>query len=312
MKRLSQRRTQMLRTTAFAILGLAVMQRAEAHQDLVAFSGSYALPGGMAEGTVVARRSYTPTQLCGEAHCELYSFHMLSTGGREILTGSEVGTNLIGLSMRVLVNGKPQEVFTSSSSSIKFSSPMEVQLFRNDGDVTTSTTSRKIHFTLYMRAMSKPNNGLLTAQFLINDATLTRIEGTCSVPSQAVELPPTVGRRLDGIGSTAGVRDFQIKINNCPKGYNRVGYTLQPMGGVVDTPGVLPLATDSTAKGVKIRLTGRDGLAAKFGTSLKVDDYDKATGGSYMIPMQASYIQTDAAVTPGTVKGAISLRLDYQ
>jgi major type 1 subunit fimbrin (pilin) len=28
--------------------------------------------------------------------------------------------------------------------------------------------------------------------------------------------------------------------------------------------------------------------------------------------MQASYIQTDAAVTPGTVKGAISLRLDYQ
>ncbi|MCP1174117.1 fimbrial protein [Ralstonia chuxiongensis] len=310
MKRLSKRRTQMLRATAFAILGLAMMSRAEA-VDLVAFSGSYALPGGMAEGTVVARRFYTPTQLCGEVHCELYSFHMLSAGGREILTGSEVGTKLIGLSMRVLVNGKPQEVFTSSSPSIKFSSPMEVQLFRNDGDVTTSTTSRKIHFTLYMRAMSKPNDTVI-AQFLINDATLTRIEGTCSVPSQTVELPPTVGRRLEGIGSTAGVRDFNIKVNGCPKGYNRVGYTLEPMGGVADAPGVLPLGTDSTAKGVKIRLTGRDGLAAKFGTSIKVDDYDKATGGSYMIPMQASYIQTDAAVTPGTVKGAISLRLDYQ
>ncbi len=148
--------------------------------------------------------------------------------------------------------------------------------------------------------------------FSLGDSTLTRIDGTCSVPSQTVQLPPTIGRRLDGIGSTAGVRDFNIKVNNCPKGYNRVGYTLEPMGGVVDTPGVLPLATDSTAKGVKIRLTDRNGVAARFGTSIKVDEYNKATGGSYMIPMQASYIQTEATITPGTVKGAISLRLDYQ
>ncbi|WP_322040994.1 fimbria/pilus outer membrane usher protein [Burkholderia diffusa] len=76
--------------------------------------------------------------------------------------------------------------------------------------------------------------------------------------------------------------------------------------------GVLPLAADSTAAGVKIRIADSNGVPAAFEKSVKVDAYDMATGGSYSIPMQASYIQTDATITPGTVNGAMTVLLDYQ
>lgn len=311
-KGLIQRCTQMVRATAFIALGLTMMPADVAAAHFVAFSGSYALPGSLAKGTVVARRFYTPEQLCGEAQCRLFQFKLITMGAVDITSGTTVSTRLSGLSMQVFVNGKPQTLIDKwKDAPIEFSTLVEVQLVKDPYVEISSSTAKELTHVWFFTKTMKDNTEIVN-YFRLGDSTLTKIEGTCSVPNQTVELPSTFGRKLGGIGSTAGVRDFNIKINGCPKGYNRVGYTLEPMGGVVDTPGVLPLATDSTAKGVKIRLTGRDGLAAKFGTSIKVDDYDKATGGSYMIPMQASYIQTDAAVTPGTVKGAISLRLDYQ
>lgn len=311
-KGLSQRCMQMAGAAAFVMLGLTMMPADVAAAYFTAFTGSYALPGSLAKGTVVARRFYTPEQLCGEAQCRLYEFKLITIGANQLTSGTMVLTRLRGLSMQVVVNGKPQaSIDKSKDNEIIFSTPVEVQLVKDPyAEISSSTSKNSVHSWFFTKKMTDKTE--IINYFSLGDSTLTRIDGTCSVPSQTVQLPPTIGRRLDGIGSTAGVRDFNIKVNNCPKGYNRVGYTLEPMGGVVDTPGVLPLATDSTAKGVKIRLTDRNGVAARFGTSIKVDEYNKATGGSYMIPMQASYIQTEATITPGTVKGAISLRLDYQ
>ncbi|CAJ0884057.1 hypothetical protein R77567_03632 [Ralstonia sp. LMG 32965] len=133
------------------------------------------------------------------------------------------------------------------------------------------------------------------------------------MPSQTVQLPPTFARNLTGIGATAGERSFQININDCPKGYNKILYRLKPVGDTVETSaGVLPLSPESTAKGVKIKVTDSAGAAAVFDTSTQIDDYSKTTGGSYSIPMRASYVQTDANVTPGTVNGAMSVLMEYQ
>ncbi len=143
--------------------------------------------------------------------------------------------------------------------------------------------------------------------------TITPIPGTCSVPNQTVTLPKESLNKLVNVGSTIGIKNFQIKINNCPKGYNRIGYQLEPVGGVIENaPGVLPLTGGSTASGVKIQLADNKGEPATLGSSLKVDAYNKATGGSYAIPMQASYIRTGSTATPGTVNGALNVLLDYQ
>lgn len=151
------------------------------------------------------------------------------------------------------------------------------------------------------------------AKYIYLDTSVTWIEGSCSVPNQTVALPSTRARSLTGIGTTAGERSFQIQINNCPKGYNKVLYRLTPVGGTIENaPGVLPLSADSTAKGVKIKVTDNAGAAADFNTSIAVDAYDKATGGSFSIPMRVSYVQTEANITPGTVNGAMSVLMEYQ
>ncbi len=143
--------------------------------------------------------------------------------------------------------------------------------------------------------------------------TITPIDGTCSVPGQTVKLPKTMLNRLDRIGSTAGTQSFQIQINNCPKGYNRIGYTLDPVGGVIaNSPGVLPLTGGSTASGIKIRVENAQGAPATMENSITVDGYNKTAGGSFAIPMQASYIRTDVTATPGTVNGAMIVLLDYR
>ncbi|MCP1174116.1 fimbrial protein [Ralstonia chuxiongensis] len=312
-KGLIQRRTQMVRATALIALGLTMVPADVAAAYFTAFTGSYALPGSLATGTVVARRSYTPTQLCGETKCRLHQFKLITMGAVDVgLPATTVSTRLTGLAMRVIVNGKPQTLIDKwKDQPVIFSTPVEVQLVKDPYvEIKSSTAKELVHSWFFTKTMT--DNTEIINYFSLGDSTLTRIEGTCSVPTQTVQLPPTIVRNVGGLGSTFGTREFQIKINSCPKGYNRVGYTLEPMGGVADAPGVLPLGTDSTATGVKIRLTDRDGVAAKFGTSIKVDDYSKTTGGSYAIPMQASYLQTEAAVTPGSVKGAISVRLDYQ
>ncbi|CAJ0709662.1 fimbrial protein [Ralstonia thomasii] len=312
-KGLIQRCTQMVKATAFVVLGLAMVPHDVAAYEYVAFSGSYALPGSLAPGTVVARRFYTPTQLCGEAQCRLYHFKLITKGAADVSPpNTTVSTRLTGLAMQVIVNGKPQILVDQwKDAPVIFSTPVEVQLVKEPYvEISSSTAKRLVHSWFFTKTMTSNTQNI--HYFSLGDSTLTRIEGTCSVPSQTVDLPPTIVRKLTGVGSVAGVSDFQIKINSCPKGYNRVGYTLEPMGGVADSPGVLPLSADSTVKGVKIRLADRNGVAAQFGTSIKVDDYNTTTGGSYAIPMQASYLQTEAAVTPGSVKGAVSLRLDYQ
>ncbi|MBR7539175.1 hypothetical protein KC221_23600, partial [Mycobacterium tuberculosis] len=74
----------------------------------------------------------------------------------------------------------------------------------------------------------------------------------------------------------------------------------------------MPLSAQSTAKGVRIRVTDSAGAAVVFDTSNRIDAYSKDTGGSFSIPLRVSYVQTEANVTPGTVNGAMSVLMEYQ
>ncbi|UGS92363.1 type 1 fimbrial protein [Ralstonia wenshanensis] len=192
---------------------------------------------------------------------------------------------------------------------MEFSSPVEFQLLRNHYEMNNGE-SNQLYFWFFVR---KPGSSDLIQRYIELNTSVTWIEESCSVPSQTVVLPSTRAGRLTGIGTTAGGRSFQIQINNCPKGYNKILYRLTPEGGTIENaPGVLPLSADSTAKGVKIKVTDNAGAAAAFDTSTAVDDYNKATGGSFSIPMRVSYVQTEANITPGTVNGAMSVLMEYQ
>ncbi|KVN49981.1 fimbrial protein [Burkholderia territorii] len=277
--------------------------------DLDAFGQDISVPRNAPIGVVLARHYIAPAQACGQSRCTVTKFNNYPNGGSLATGTTTITTNVSGVSTRLLINGR---AYASGQlpGQIVFTQPLEVQLL-SDGRENTGGSLAGTHVNpAYFRVDVQERGASIWVRL---KGTVTSIDGTCSVPAQTVTLPTAWTNKFADVGSTLGTQSFQIRINNCPKGYNRIGYTLDPRGGVIaNAPGVLPLAADSTASGVKIRVADDKGVPVAFGTSTKVDAYNKTTGGSYAIPMQASYIKTDATIKPGTVNGAMTVLLDYQ
>ncbi len=317
MHRLGLKALRVVGRAVAATLGLTAATSAFG-TDFRPFPTALSLPRDVAANTVVARSYITPQQLCGEGTCSLVYFAPISMvsivpgsiSGWEV-EGPTVITKIKGLRMQVLVNGNPQARLREDGAPIRFSSPLEIQLLRDSSpELVNGISDDPIQFRLSTKTTSGSNK---IGHYISLNTRLTRIEGSCSVPSRTVELQPARAGRLTGIGATAGERSFQININDCPKGYNKILYRLKPMGDTVETSaGVLPLSPESTAQGVRIRVTDSAGAAVVFDTSTGIDDYNKGSGGSFSIPMRVSYVQTEAEVTPGTVNGAMSVLMEYQ
>ncbi|AZE49300.1 hypothetical protein C4K04_3629 [Pseudomonas chlororaphis] len=286
-----------------AFTALAVSPAAKA--DVTAFGQELSIPKNMASGTILARHYITPQQACGESKCIVQYVTAYPNGDTTTSSATVITTNVSGISTRLLINGR---AYGTGLVEVEFTQPIEVQLL-SDGRTNLGGSLAGSQFNPSYFTISMKKNTF----YIYLKGTITPIDGTCSVPGQTVKLPKTMLNRLDRIGSTAGTQSFQIQINNCPKGYNRIGYTLDPVGGVIaNSPGVLPLTGGSTASGINIRVENAQGAPATMGTSVTVDGYNKAAGGSFAIPMQASYIRTDVTATPGTVNGAMTVFLDYR
>ncbi|CAJ0687853.1 hypothetical protein R82526_03052 [Ralstonia mannitolilytica] len=262
------------------------------------------LPTNLKVGTIVGRVSLTPQQVCGEDICRSTRFNIWPAGWTDrLVDGPDNITNVWGISARVLINGKAQKKYDDLAAyKLTIDKPIVVEFFV-DSRAPSDGVLRREHFGV----ITRQNNEIVLA------GAVKRINGSCSVPAQNVLLPDTPLGKFRGVGSTAGTKTFQVRIDNCPKGFNQISYKLSPVGGVIaGSPGVLPLEAGSTVSGVSIRITDSQGAPAAFDTATKVEGYDKEAGGSYSIPMQASYIQTDATMKPGTVKGSLNVVLEYQ
>ncbi|VWB57822.1 fimbrial protein [Burkholderia territorii] len=277
-----------------------------------AFAGSYSVPASPVAGTVLLREFVSSATICGEKNrptCTLIEpgASFVPLGGGASLPGPLIPTAVTGISVQMLVNGVP---LARSSINILFKDLIEIQLVADGRTITGgSLNSNNPVGYIYMPSFKEFN----TVRKLELAGKITSVPGTCSVPSQNVTLPSVTARKFDTVGSMHGTQRFQLRVNSCPKGYNQVGYSLRPVGGAVaGAPGVLPLSADSTASGVKIFVADDNGAPVNFGQSIKIDAYDKTTGGSYAIPTEVSYIQTDAAVTTGTVNAAMAVTLEYR
>jgi type 1 fimbria pilin len=293
-----------------AAVGVAVSPSAKA-SDVYAFGQQISLPRNTGSGTVLARYYITPMEACGYATCTVASLTNYPNGANSGV-GPTITTNVSGVSTRVLVNGQGYQSAIPLPTPVTFTQPLEVQLMSDGrpnmgGALAGSTTLDPYYIRLDFQ---QSKNGFLKIYL---KGTITPINGTCSVPNQTVMLPRVLSRDFSGVGSSTGVKSFQIQINDCPQGYNKVGYMFTPVGGTIaGSPGVLPLAAGSTANGVQIRVANDRGEAATFGTSIRLDAYSKATGGSYSIPIQVSYVQTGATLKPGTVNGSMIVLLNYE
>lgn len=140
--------------------------------------------------------------------------------------------------------------------------------------------------------------------------------GTCTTPDVAVDLGEAAVSDFAGVGSTTGTAtSFDLAFNNCPAGLGGIQYYFSATNGLVDASnGVIGLDGSSTAAGVAIRLTTQAGAALTFGSAnaYSLSAYDASSGGSYAVPLAASFYQTEAAVSAGSVDSSMTFTLIYK
>ncbi|CAB3748538.1 fimbrial protein [Burkholderia puraquae] len=266
-------------------------------------------PANAVTGTVVSRHYFTPQDVCGASTCQITSVLMYAKGSVWGGTnGPDLETNVSGLSTRMLIDGK----VAVSTTAETLRNTLEVQLFRDTRQPRDGSLNSGSFNGYYIVNYKSGILGASSSVFLA--AKVNFINGTCSIPDQTVTLPPVQHRVFNGVGSTAGATDFQVQLNNCPAGYNRIGYQLAPLDDVVTgTPGGMQLRPDATASGIGIQIAdAATGQPLPLGKSHTVTGYNPATGGSPSIRLRASYLQTGAKVGGGSVHAAAQVLLDYQ
>ncbi|WP_454725051.1 MULTISPECIES: fimbrial protein [Cupriavidus] len=303
---------------AFAGMLLSPAHAAAATTVVTAFGSDMSFPSTSSEGTVLARTSFSPQQLCGASTCPSPVASIWVWNGQNIQPGPVTRTGVAGVGVKFIVNGAP--LLSGKLSPPTISQPVEVQLVRTSDPMGTGSLGGSASTFLNICTVVSTgfgdscydSSGTVYAKIRLG-GNIKPIASTCQTPNQIINLPAAQKRALKGVGSSTGEIGFAVWLNNCPPGYNRIGYALDPVGGTVaNAPGALPARAGSTAGGVNIRLTDAAGTPVAFGVSKLVSAYDKATGGSYSIPMKVAYLQTGDLVTAGSIAGAATVLVDYQ
>lgn len=135
----------------------------------------------------------------------------------------------------------------------------------------------------------------------------------CSTANVTVDLGSHKQSRFTGVGSTTPAVAFNVGLSSCPAGLNAIQYQFIPLTAALDNSnGVLALSADSTATGIGVQVKDRNGNPLKFNTQYTLASYNKATGGTYSIPLTASYYQTSSPVKPGTANSLLTFTMSYQ
>lgn len=299
-----------INNTLYQTLALALILflpcSASMAKSITAFGGrDIVVPSTLPTGAIVARYNFTPMQACDKPTCKIETVMLNNKGSIwSSVSGPDLETTVPGLSARLLIDG----VALTSSFKGTFSQIAEVQVFRNNLSLSEGRFSDGIFDTYFYFS---PIFG--EAAMVKLSGKVTTVSGTCWSPNQTIKLPPITSAQLRGVSTTAGATPFSLVINDCPQGFNRIGYSIQPVGGTMsEGSGTLPLLAGSSATGLSIRIVDAADIPLQSGVSLPVNEYDKSTGGSYRIPMSASYVQTSGKVTPGSVRAGMLILLDYQ
>ncbi|MBU9125058.1 type 1 fimbrial protein [Burkholderia multivorans] len=301
----------MIRLIRAALVAAALIHYPLAHgANIFAFGNAEtAVPTEVAVGTVFARHTFTPADLCGKPVCDITGALRYNKGSiwAPNVSTDALETNVPGVSVLVRLDGKVvKDRFRG-----RFAGTGEVQLIRNNSAISSGKFSDGSFNAYYI--LDYDDGSWTDASMSIYLAGSVRaIAGACKIPDAAVQMPTVYTSQFKGVGSSIGKTPFQIRVNDCPAGFNRVEFGFYPAQGIVSgMPGTLQLTPGSTTEGIGVQLTDEAGTPVRFETPQLLTDYDRAVGGNYSIPITASYVQTAPDMRPGPVNAMMVVLLNY-
>lgn len=131
---------------------------------------------------------------------------------------------------------------------------------------------------------------------------------SCDTTDVAVDMGKHKLSSFPEYGSQSTPVNFSIKVNNCPKGINKITYTLAP---TPNSPawnanlGIVNLNSTSTAKGLGLQILGDNQQPLELNKSYVLDE-SPAAGGNFSIPLTARYFR----VLPTGNSGILDLGLN--
>ncbi|WP_218001655.1 fimbrial protein [Paraburkholderia acidipaludis] len=155
--------------------------------------------------------------------------------------------------------------------------------------------------------------GILSLPYSSYSITATAINVVaCTTPDVTVPLGTHKTTELTGVNTTTAAVGFNIALNNCPAGINKVYYEIDNATSIANaSQSVVALDGTSTATGMGVQILNSSGSPQTLGSKVQYTGYN-TSGGSFSIPLQARYYQTASAVTPGTANTSLTFIMTYQ
>lgn len=146
---------------------------------------------------------------------------------------------------------------------------------------------------------------------LINPVTVNA--ASCQTPSVFVAMGDDYQLfEFDNTGDTPRPIKFDLSLNNCQRGIQKVTYQLQANTPVIDAQkGIVALSGASTAKGIGLQLQNDAGQPIVLNTPYVFSGFN-TTGTDFKIPLNAAYIRlADSTLQAGSANSEVTFIVNY-
>ncbi len=145
---------------------------------------------------------------------------------------------------------------------------------------------------------------------------------SCETPNIAVTMGEYNLSIFSKNGNSTPPKAFNIQLNNCPSGIQKVSYSLSATSGspAVDSAlGIIELNKSSTAKGIALQLLDRNQAPIQLDKTYVFNEYSTG-GGNFSIPLNAKYIRTlptgnngqyDEGMGAGSANSEVTFVMNY-
>lgn len=142
---------------------------------------------------------------------------------------------------------------------------------------------------------------------------ITPNTGSCQTPSVPVQMGDDYQLQdFRDVGATPRVIKFNIALNQCQRGIQKVTYQLKATTQVLDAnKGVVALSAGSTAKGIGLQLMNDAGQPIALDTTYPFNGFN-STGTDFKIPLSAAYYRlANGKLEAGTANTEVSFIMSY-